>query len=167
MDRDWVAQPTYESERIGIDGTLSPVVLYDMKQPRFVEEQEIGLMLSIADFHLDRGLPFVGLVRHTRGTGIVPAPHREAFAEWLDMRAEALKRDEIAVVVVVPEAIYRAVLRVVYRFRTPPIRTITVQNVPEAAGAVRRELQRIGPSIKPETASFLETLSTYPPPSSP
>ena len=166
MDRDWVAQPTYESERIGIDGTLSPVVLYDMKQPRFVEDREIGLMLSMADFHLDRGLPFVGLVRHTRGTGIVAAQHRKEFAEWLDARAEVLKRDDFAVVVVVPEAIYRAVLRVVYRFRTPPIRTTTVPDIAGAARAVREELTRFGSAIEPETESFLATISTYPPPPS-
>lgn len=163
MERDWEAQPTYESERIGIDGTLSPIVLYDMKRPRFVEDEEISLMLSIADFHLARGLPFVGLVRHTRGTGIVPARHRNTFADWLDHREGSLKRDDFAVVVVVPEAIYRAVLRVVYRFRTPPIRTITVPDIPSAAKAVRDELKRMGSGIAPETDSFLATLSTYPP----
>lgn len=166
MDRDWEAQPTYESERVGIDGTLSPVILYDMKQPPVLEDREVELMLSIADFHLERGRPFVGLVRHTKGTGILAVHHRSAFAGWLDARREALKRDDCAVVVVVPEAIYRAVLRVVYRFRTPPVRTITVPDIPSAAKAVRDELTRMGPGIEPETESFLATLSTYPPPPS-
>ncbi|MDH4283168.1 MAG: hypothetical protein OEV36_10990, partial [Myxococcales bacterium] len=102
MDWDWNADPAYESERIRIDGTLSPVGFCDMKLPRQVEDREVDLMLSLADFHLEKGLPFIGLVRHQRGTGVIGARQRNTFAEWLDARHEALKRDDFGVVVVVP-----------------------------------------------------------------
>jgi hypothetical protein len=158
MDWDWDANPTYESERIRIDGALSPAILYDMRLPRQVEDHEIGLMLSIADLHLDRGLPFVALVRHERGTGVITARHRKVFADWLEARHEALQRDDFGVVVVMPEAIFRAVLRVVYRFRTPPIRTVTTPDVPSAAASVRAELARIGQPITPQIEAFLDGL---------
>jgi len=158
MDWDWEASPTYESERIRIDGTQSPAILYDMKLPRQIEDHEIGLMLSIADHHLDRRLPFVALVRHERGTGVIAARHRKAFADWLEDRHEALKRDNFGVVIVMPEAIFRAVLRVVYRFRAPPLRTITTSDVPSAAAAVRSELRRIGEPIAPEIETFLDSV---------
>jgi hypothetical protein len=91
-----------------------------MKLPRQVCDDEIALMLSLAEFHLERSRPFVALVRHHPGTGVISARHRKAFADWLDERREQLQRDDSAIVVVMPEAIYRAVLRVVYRFRAPP-----------------------------------------------
>ena len=53
VDWDWDARPTYESERIRIDATVSPLVLYDMRLPRQVEDHEVALMLSIADRHLE------------------------------------------------------------------------------------------------------------------
>jgi hypothetical protein len=158
MDWDWDANPTYESERIRIDGTLSPAILFDMKLPRQVEDHEIGLMLSLTDHHLDRELPFVALVRHQRGTGVIAARHRKAFADWLEDRRDALKRDNFGVVIVMPEAIFRAVLRVVYRFRAPPIRTITTPDVPSAAAAVRSELRRMGETITPDIETFLDSV---------
>jgi hypothetical protein len=115
-------------------------------------------MLSIADRHLDRRLPFVALVRHERGTGVIAARHRKAFADWLEDRRDALKRDDFAVVIAMPEAIFRAVLRVVYRFRTPPLRTVTTSDVPSAAAAVRSELRRMGLPITPEIEAFLDGL---------
>jgi len=160
MDWDWVANPSYESERIRIDGATSPAIFYDMRLPRQVEDDEIALMLSIADFHLDRGLPFVALVRHQRGTGVITARHRKAFADWLEERRDALNRDGFAVVVVMPEAIFRAVLRVVYRFRTPPLRTVTTPDVPTATAAVRKELARIGQPATPEIEAFLDALAS-------
>jgi hypothetical protein len=159
MDWDWDASPTYESERIRIDGSASPAVLYDMRLPRQVEDHEIGLMLSIADHHLDRGLPFVALVRHQRGTGVIAARHRKAFADWLEDRREALQRDDFGVVIVMPEAIFRAVLRVVYRFRTPPLRTITTSDVPSAVAAVRSELGRMAQPMTPAIEMFLDSVT--------
>jgi len=156
---DWDAKPTYESERIRIDGSLSPLVYYDMKLPRQVDDQEAALMLSIADFRIDRGQPFLGLVRHHRGTGVITARHRHLFASWLDKRGDELGRSDRAVVVVMPEAIFRAVLRVVYRFRTPPLRTITTPDLPGAADAVRIELARMGHPITPRIDAFLKTLT--------
>jgi len=158
MDWDWDANPTYESERLRIDGTQSPVILYDMRLPRQVEDNEIGLMLSIADYHLDRGLPFAALIRHQRGTGVIAARHRKAFADWLEDRRVALKRQNFAAVIVMPEAIFRAVLRVVYRFRTPPFRTVTTPDVPSAAAAVRSELLRMGETITPAIETFLDSV---------
>jgi hypothetical protein len=159
MDWDWDASPTYESERIRIDGSASPAILYDMRLPRQVEDHEIGLMLRIADHHLDRGLPFVALVRHQRGTGVIAARHRKAFADWLEDRREALQRDDFGVVIVMPEAIFRAVLRVVYRFRTPPLRTITTSDVPSAVAAVRTELRRMGLPMTPAIEMFLDSVT--------
>ena len=158
MDWDWDANPTYESERITIDGSHSPAILYDMKLPRQVEDHEIRLMLSIADRHLDRGLPFVALVRHERGTGVLAARHRKAFADWLEDRHEVLTRDNFGVVVVMPEAIFRAVLRVVYRFRTPPLRTVTTSDVPSALAAMRLEFRRMGQPITPDIETFLDAV---------
>ena len=158
MDWDWDANPTYESERIRIDGTQSPVILYDMRLPRQVEDHEIGLMLSIADQHLDRGLPFVALIRHQRGTGVIAARHRKVFADWIEDRRVALKRETFVGVIVMPEAIFRAVLRVVYRFRAPPFRTVTTSDVPGAAAAVRSELRRMGEPITPAMETFLDSV---------
>lgn len=158
MDWDWDANPTYESERIRIDRAQSPAILYDMKLPRQIEDHEIGLMLSVADHHLDCNLPFIALVRHERGTGVIAARHRKAFADWLEDRREALNRDNFGVVIVMPEAIFRAVLRVVYRFRTPPLRTVTTSDVPSAAAAVRSELRRIGEPITPKIETFLDSV---------
>jgi len=159
MDWDWGARPRYESERLQIDGRHSPVILYDMKLPRQIEDHEISLMLSIADFHLDRDLPFLGLVRHERGTGVIAARHRKTFADWLDDRRPQLDRNDFAVVIVIPEAIFRAVLRVVYRFRAPPLRTLTAADVSAATEAVRSELGRMGLAITPQTEAFLGRLS--------
>ena len=159
VDWDWDKNPTYASERLAIDGAHLPVVLYDMRLPRQVEDEEIGLMLSIADLHLERGLPFVGVVRHTRGTGVISARHRKAFADWLEERHEALKRDDFAVVVSMPEPIFRAVLRVVYRFRTPPLRTLTTPDMSTATEAARNELVRIGQRISPQIDAFLDGLA--------
>jgi|GEM_PF-1999780 len=156
---DWGAKPTYESERIRIDGTLSPFVLYEMKLPRQIEDHEVDLMLSIADFHLERGLPFLGLVTHQRGTGVISARHRKTFADWFDTNGERLDRDDLAVVIVVPEAIVRAVLRVVYRFRSPPLRTLTSPDVASATDTIRSELTRMGQRISPQIAAFLDRLS--------
>ena len=158
VDWDWNVDPTYESDRIRIDGSCSPAILYDMKLPRQVEDHEIGLMLSIADYHLDRGLPFVAMVRHQRGTGVIAARHRKVFADWLEERSDALKRQDFGVVIVMPEAIFRAVLRVVYRFRTPPLRTVTTSDVPSAAAAVRSELCRMGATITPGVEAFLDSV---------
>jgi hypothetical protein len=155
---DWGAKPTFESDRIRIDRTASPLVLFDMKLPRQIEDHEIGMMLSIADFHLDEGLPFVGLVKHQRGTGVIAARHRKTFADWLDERHQQLGRDDFAVVIVVPEAIFRAVLRVVYRFRAPPVRTVTTPDVAGAIEAVRSELTRMGQVIPPQIDAFLNRL---------
>lgn len=158
MDWDWEAHPTYDSERIRIDATLSPAVFFDMRLPRQISDHEISLVLSLADFHLDRGLPCVGLVRHHHGTGVIAARHRKTFTDWLEVRRDTLKRDDSGVVVVMPQAIYRAVLRVVYRFRTPPVRTITTPDVLGATDAVRSELVRIEQSITPEIDAYLDSL---------
>ena len=163
---DWGADPAYESERICIDRTLSPIVFFDMKEPRLVEDDEIALMLSAADYHLECGLPFVGLVRHERGTGIVAARHRKAFADWLEARGDALQRDDFAVVIVVPEAIYRAVLRVVYRFRAPLLRTTTAPDIASAAEATRAELGRMGVRLTLGMEDFLTRLAPNRRPSS-
>lgn len=159
MDWNWDAKPAYESERIRIDGSLPPLVYYDMKLPRQVDDQEAALMLGIADFRIDRGQPFLGLVRHHRGTGVIAARHRSLFASWLDERGDDLDRSDRAVVVVMPEAIFRAVLRVVYRFRTPPLRTITTPDVPGAVDAVRAELARMGQPVTPRIDAFLQKLT--------
>lgn len=160
MNWDWDARPAYESDRIRIDAALSPLVFYDMKLPRQVQDEEIALMLSVADWRLDRGRPFLALVRHERGTGVISARHRRTFSDWLDERRDGLQRDDIAVVVVMPEAIFRAVLRVVYRFRSPPLRTVTTSDVMGAADAVRIELARMGQPITPPIEAFLVRLGS-------
>ena len=99
---DWEATPTYVSDRVRIDATCSPVVLYDMRRPRAVEDHETDLMLSLADFHLERGLPFVAIVRQEKGSGVITARHRKRFADWLEDRREAMQRDDFMVIIVVP-----------------------------------------------------------------
>lgn len=159
MDWDWDARPTYESERVRIDATNSPAILYDVRLPRQLEDHEVGLMLSLAEHHLDRGLPFMALIRQQRGTGVITARHRKAFADWFEERNDALKRDNFGIVIVMPEAIFRAVLRVIYRFRVPPVRTVTTSDVPSAVAAVRGELRRMGETITPKIESFLDAVS--------
>lgn len=160
LDRDWDANPTYESDRIRIDAALSPLVFYDMKLPRQVLDEEIGLMLSVADFRIDAGRPFLAFVRHKRGTGVISAHHRKTFADWLEERGDGLKRDDLAVVVLMPEAIFRAVLRVVYRFRSPPLRTITAPDMPSATDAVRVELARMSQPVTRQIDAFLTGLAS-------
>ena len=137
VDWDWDARPTYESERIRIDATLSPLVLYDMRLPRQVEDHEVALMLSIADRHLDDGRPFIGLVRHQQGTGVISAQNRKTFSDWIEIRRDSLQRDDFSVAVVMPEAIFRAVLRVVYRFRAPPLKTLTTPGNSKSSPVIR------------------------------
>jgi len=158
MDWDWDANPIYESDRIRIDGTLSPLVVYSFKLPRQVTDEEIQLMLDLADFHLERNLPYVALIELRRGTGIIVARQRRMFADWLDARREELQRDDYSTVVVLPEAIFRAVLRVVYRFRTPPIRTLTAADTSAAADVARIELDRMGQPVTPGIEALLERL---------
>jgi hypothetical protein len=158
-DWDWEANPTYESERIRIDAANSPAVGYDMRLPRQVEDHEVALMLSVADHHLSQGKPFIGLVRHERGTGVISARHRKAFATWLEERGEALSRDDFAVIIVMPEAIFRAVLRVVYRFRAPPLRTLTTPDLPSAIDAMRAELDRIGQPMTPQIDALFDSIA--------
>ncbi len=158
VDWDWGTRPTYESERIGIDATQSPLVLYDMLRPRQLEDREIQLMLSVAEERLDKGLPFLGLVRQRRGTGVISARHRKIFADWLDEHRAQLTEAGFGIVVVMPEAIYRAVLRVVYRFKAPPLRTITTSDLGSAIDAVRVELTAAGGALSPGLDAFLERL---------
>ena len=159
VDWDWDARPTYESERIRIDTTRSPVVLYDMPLPRQLEDHEVNLMLSIADARLEKGLPFVGLIRQRRGTGVISARHRKMFADWLDARRDKLSKADFSVVIVMPEAIYRAVLRVVYRFRSPPLRTVTSPDIDAARDAVLAEIGRLRLPVSPDIESWLDGLS--------
>jgi len=157
---DWDANPIYESERIRIDAVLSPLVIYTFKVPRQVADDEIRLMLDLAERHLEGNLPYVALVALHRGSGIIGARQRRMFADWLDAHRETLDRSNYSTVIVVPEAIFRAVLRVVYRFRTPPIRTLTAATPAEAADAVRAELDRMGESVTSEIESSLRAFST-------
>jgi hypothetical protein len=158
-DWDWEAKPTYESERVRIDATCSPAVLYDMKLPRKLEDHEVGLMLDLAEYHLEQDRPFLALVRQRRGTGVISARHRKVFSDWLDDRRAALARDDVAVIVVVPEGIFRALLRVVYRFRSPPLRTSTTPDVGGAVEAMRSELVRIGQPVLPRTEAFFARIT--------
>ncbi|MDH3200931.1 MAG: hypothetical protein OEM15_08570 [Myxococcales bacterium] len=160
MKWDWDTDPIYESERIRIDKTNSPFVVYCYKLPRQITDEEIQLMLSLADLHLERNLPYLALVELKRGSGIIAARQRRMFAEWLEDRRDQLDRNDCSTVVIVPEPIFRAVLRVVYRFRAPPIRTITAADVPGAAAAVRSELQRMGQLITPEIEALLRRLAS-------
>ena len=84
VDWDWVANPTYESERIRIDVANSPAVLFDLRRPRQLEDHEVALMLSVAEHHIEAGKPQITLVRHRRGTGVISARHRKHFADWLE-----------------------------------------------------------------------------------
>ena len=157
-DWDWEARRIYQSDRIRIDAGSPPVVLYDLKLPRLLADEEVGLMLSVADHHLERGLPYLALVRLERGTGVIAARHRRMFAEWLEARGAALSRDDFGAVVVVPEAIFRAVLRVVYRFRPPSLRTLTTPDVPGAVAVMRSELGRMGQPISASVERLLASL---------
>ncbi len=159
MEWDWDSNPTYESERLKIDGAFSPFVFFDMRLPRQLTDEEVELMLDIADFHLESRRPFVCLVRQRRGTGVIVASHRKRFSDWLEERAEPLKKQDFSVVVVIPEAIFRAVLRVVYRFRSPPLRSITSSDIAGAVAAVKSELKRIGMPVSPGLGVLFDDLS--------
>lgn len=156
VDWDWGASPTYESERLRIDTSSSPAVLLDIKLPRQLEDHEAALLLSVGEYHLEHDLPLLLLVKHQRGTGVISARNRKVFADWLDDHREELARDDFALVVVLPEAIFRAVLRVVYRFRAPPLRTLTVPDLSSALERMRSELGRIGQLNTPRIESFFD-----------
>lgn len=156
VDWDWEANPTYESDRILIDASSSPAVFYDLKLPRQLEEHEVALLVSVAEYHLEHNRPFLLLIKHERGTGVISARHRKVFADWLEAHRDELARDDFSLTIVLPEAIFRAVLRVVYRFRTPPLRTITVSDLPSALERMRSELARIGQPTSPSIEAFFD-----------
>lgn len=117
------------------------------------------MMLDLADLHLEQNLPYVALIELQRGSGIIAARQRRMFADWLESRSEKLQRDDFSTVVVIPEAIFRAVLRVVYRFRAPPLRTLTASDGRSATDAVRNELERMGQPVTPGIETSLERLA--------
>jgi hypothetical protein len=158
VDWDWDANPTYESERIRIDASSSPAIFYDLKLPRQLEDHEAALLLSVAEYHLEHNRPFLLLINHERGTGVISARNRKIFADWLEAHRDEIARDDFALVIVLPEAIFRAVLRVVYRFRTPPLRTLTVSDLPSALARMRSELARIGQASTPSIEAFFDQL---------
>ncbi len=161
MTWDWDANPIYESERIHIDVTNSPLVVYRYKLPRQITDDETRLVLGLADFHLERNLPYLALVTLQRGSGIIPLRQRQMFADWLEDRCDQLNRVDCSAVILVPEAIFRAVLRVVYRFREPPMRTITAADHAGAAAAVVSELERMGEPITAEIEAVLRRLGSW------
>jgi hypothetical protein len=73
-------------------------------------------------------------------------------------RLYELNRANCGVVILIPEAIFGAVLRLVYRFREPPIRTITAVDHAGAAAAVLSELERMGEPVTPEIEAALRRL---------
>jgi hypothetical protein len=158
MDWNWDESPLYDSERIRLDARLSPLVVYRFKLPRQVANHEVQLLIDLANLHLDRELPYVAVVLLERGTGIISARQRRMFADWLDERRQDLRRENYSTVIVVPEAIFRAGLRVVYRFQSPPIRTLTVADFPSAAHAARRELERMGEPVTAQMDALLRGL---------
>jgi hypothetical protein len=156
VDWDWDANPTYESERVRIDTGSSPAIFYDLKLPRQIQDHEVALLLSVAEYHLEHNRSFLLLIKHERGTGVISARHRRVFADWLEAHRDELARDDFSLVIVLPEAIYRAVLRVVYRFRSPPLRTLAVSDLPSALEKMRSELARIGQSSTPSIQGFFD-----------
>lgn len=163
VTRDWGRDPVYESRAVRIDARFPPVVLFDYKAPRQVADEEIQMMLDLADDHLERGATYIAVVGLRRGNGLIVARHRKMFADYFERRRRALDRDNVYAVVMTPEAIFRAAVRVVYRFRVPAMRTLTVPDAASAADAVTRELHRIGEPPTEELAKFLGWLGrTYP-----
>ena len=163
MSRNWAGDPVYESRAVRIDARFPPVVLFDYKAPRQVSDEEIQMMLDLADDHVERGATYIAVVGLRRGKGLIVARHRKMFAEYFERRRRALDRDNVCAVVMTPEAIFRAAIRVVYRFRAPAMRTLTVPDAASAAEAVTRELHRIGEPPTDELATFLSWFGrTYP-----
>ena len=158
MKHDWDANPVYESAHLKIDASLGPLVIFDYKQPRKVTAEEVELMLSVADHRLDRKLPYIGFVRLRSGSGVLASLQRRMFADWLEVSGARLRRDNVCTVVVIPEPIFRAVLRVVYRFRSPPIRTLTASDVSSAIDLVRIELEHMGQCMTPAMEKALAGL---------
>ena len=159
MKHDWDANSVYESAHLTVDASLSPLVIFDYKRPRKITADEVELILSVADHHLDRKLPYVAFVRLRSGSGVLASLQRRMFADWLEVRGTRLQRDNVCTVVVIPEPIFRAVLRVVYRFRSPPIRTLTASDVSSAIDLVRSELEHMGECMTPAMQTALVGLS--------
>ena len=159
MKHDWDANPVYESAYVKIDASLSPLVILDYKRPRKITAEEVDLILSVADHHLDRKLPYVAFARLHSGTGVLASLQRRMFADWLEVSGTRLQRENVCTVVVTPEPIFRAVLRVVYRFRSPPIRTLTASDVSSAIDLVRTELEHMGERMTPAMEKALLGLS--------
>ncbi len=158
MEWDWDETPIYESDRMRMDASLSPLVIYEYDQPSKITSDEVELMLSLGDHHLARNLPYCALIILKSGSGILGASQRRLYVDWLEARGTALERDDFSTVIMMPEAIFRAVLRVVYQFRKPPIRTLTAATPNAAAQLVHSELQRMGIPI---TTDIEATLSGF------
>ena len=155
---NWQTNPVYDSDSVRIDSRVAPIVHCEFKSPRDVTDDEIQMFLDVADQHILNGDPYLALVGLRPATGIVSARHRKMFADWLVEREKELQQENVCTVVVIPESIFRAVLRVVYRFRVPPLRTVTVPSMQAALDAARTELVRIGHELTPELTSFLDSL---------
>jgi hypothetical protein len=151
--------PFYENAALTLNATHEPVLYADFKAPRDVSADDVQAMLDLSDRFLSRQAALVSLIHLHKGTGIISSEARRMFADWIERRAKELRREDVFVVIVVPEAIFRAVLRVVYRFRAAPIRTITVPDIDAAADAVRSELATLAQPLSPELERFLASLT--------
>ena len=149
----------YESAALALDASHGPLLYADFKAPRDVTEQDVQALLDMSDQFLSGSRPFLPLIHLRKGTGIISSQPRRMFADWIESRAAELGRDDVCAVIVVPEAIFRAVLRVVYRFRAAPMRTITVSDIDGAADAALSELARMAQPATPACKSFLATIS--------
>ncbi len=151
--------PVYENAALTLNAIREPVLYADFRAPREVSSEDVQAMLDLSDRCLSRKGAFVPLIRLRKGTGVISAQARTMFADWIEARAQELRRPDVCLVIVVPEAIFRAVLRVVYRFRAAPIRTITVPDIDSAVHAVRDELAEMTQPLTPELEQFLASIS--------
>lgn len=154
-----MATPFYESDAVRVDGRAPPVVLFEYRSPAAVTDAEVHMILDLGDQRIKDGEAYLPIIVPHVGTGLLRPRHRRMFSDWLFDREAQLSRTNLSSIVVVPERLVRALLRIVYRFRAPTLRTLTVPDLESAAAAARKELTRMGERSNSDIEKFLATLS--------
>ena len=149
----------YESEALRVDGRYPPVVLFEFRSPPTLSDEEVQMILAIGDERIEAGDPYVSIAVPRLGSGLLRPRHRKVFSDWLFARERELGRENLSSVVVIPDRMLRALMRIIYRFRAPTIRTVTVSDLEEAANAARQELARMGQPSSAGIEAFLTALA--------
>ena len=150
----------YESETLRVDRRYPPIVFFEFRSPPTLSDEEVQMILAIGDEHIEAGDPYVSIAVPRLGSGLLRPRHRKVFSDWLFARERELGHKNFCSIVVLPDRMLRALMRIIYRFRAPTIRTVTVSDLEGAANAARQELARMGEPSSARVEAFLTALAS-------